>query len=132
MSERMDCLHGQIFLHQHVKKQIASAETKKQQLINQANEYINSNNGQVKHQFGRLKGENWRNIICGWIIWTHWNWSILPVRQILNGLRLRQFRPDDVRRCAGICCRHRVNVIQHSVKSGVFWLRQLPPSLYFS
>ncbi|WXP55184.1 tail fiber assembly protein (plasmid) [Escherichia coli] len=38
-------------------------------------------------------------------------------------------RPDDIRRGAGICCRHRVNVIQHSVKSGGFCLRQLPSGL---
>ncbi len=76
-----------------------------------------------------LSAEMMFNIICGWIIWTHWSWSILPVHQILNGLLLRQFRPDDIRRGAGICCRHRVNVIQHSVKPGGFWLRQLPPGL---
>ncbi len=29
----------------------------------------------------------------------------------------------------GICCRHRVNVIQHSVKPGCFCLRQFPPGL---
>lgn len=40
-------------------------------------------------------------------------------------------RPIDIRRGAGISCRHRVNVIQHSVKSGVFCLRQLPPGLQF-
>ena len=69
------------------------------------------------------------DMALGWIIWTHWNWLIPPVRQILNGLRLRQFRPDDIRRGAGICCRHRVNVIQHSVKPGCFCLRQLQPGL---
>lgn len=110
-------------------EQIAAAELEKQQLINQVNEYINSKQWPGKAAIGRLKVRNWRNIICGWIIWTHWNWSILPVRQILNGLRLRQFRPDDIRRGAGICCRHRVNVIQHSVKPGCFCLRQFPPGL---
>lgn len=65
------------------------------------------------------------------IIWTHWNWSIFPVLQILNGLRLRQSRPDNIRRCAGICCCHRVNVIQHSVKPGCFCLRQFASGLQF-
>ncbi|EOJ5819109.1 tail fiber assembly protein, partial [Escherichia coli] len=37
--------------------QIASAETKKQQLINQANEYINSKQWPGKASIGRLKGE---------------------------------------------------------------------------
>ena len=91
--------------------EVLMAEMKKISLVSEANTYI--------------------NIIYGWIIWTHWNWLIPPVRQILNGLRLRQFRPDDIRRGAGICCRHRVNVIQHSVKAGDFCLRQLPPGLQF-
>ncbi|EME5227045.1 tail fiber assembly protein [Escherichia coli] len=38
-------------------EQIASAETKKQQLINQANEYINSKQWPGKAAIGRLKGE---------------------------------------------------------------------------
>ena len=38
-------------------EQIASAETKKQQLINQANEYINSKQWAGKASIGRLKGE---------------------------------------------------------------------------
>ena len=38
-------------------EQIASAETKKQQLINQANEYINSKQWPGKASIGRLKGE---------------------------------------------------------------------------
>ncbi|HBB1802198.1 TPA: tail fiber assembly protein [Escherichia coli] len=38
-------------------EQIASAETKKQQLINQANEYINSKQWLGKASIGRLKGE---------------------------------------------------------------------------
>jgi hypothetical protein len=108
-------------------EQIAAAELKKQQLINQVNEYINSKQWPGKAAIGRLKGEE----LVQYNLWldylAHWNWSILPVRQILNGLRLRQFRPDDIRRGAGICCLHRVNVIQHSVKSGGFCLRQLPP-----
>lgn len=108
---------------------IEQAESERQLLINHANEYMNSRQWHGKAAIGRLKGTSWRNIICGWIIWTHWNWSILPGRQILNGLRLRQFRPDDIRRCAGICCRHRVNVIQHSVKPGCFCLHQLPSGL---
>ena len=37
-------------------EQIASAETKKQQLINQANEYINSKQHAGKASIGRLKG----------------------------------------------------------------------------
>ena len=38
-------------------EQIASAETKKQQLINQANEYMNSKQWPGKAAIGRLKGE---------------------------------------------------------------------------
>ncbi len=38
-------------------EQIASTETKKQQLINQANEYINSKQWPGKASIGRLKGE---------------------------------------------------------------------------
>ena len=38
-------------------EQIASAETKKQQFINQANEYINSKQWPGKASIGRLKGE---------------------------------------------------------------------------
>ena len=38
-------------------EQIASAEIKKQQLINQANEYINSKQWPGKASIGRLKGE---------------------------------------------------------------------------
>ena len=38
-------------------EQIASAETKKQQLINQANEYMNSRQWVGKAAIGRLKGE---------------------------------------------------------------------------
>ena len=38
-------------------EQIASAETKKQQLINQANDYMNSRQGVGKAAIGRLKGE---------------------------------------------------------------------------
>ena len=38
-------------------EQIASDETKKQQLINQANEYINSKQWPGKASIGRLKGE---------------------------------------------------------------------------
>ncbi|EPB3558944.1 tail fiber assembly protein [Escherichia coli] len=38
-------------------EQIASAETKKQQLINQVNEYINSKQWPGKAAIGRLKGE---------------------------------------------------------------------------
>ena len=55
--------------------------------------------------------------------------AMASISLILNGLRLRQFRPDDIRRGAGICCRHRVNVIQHSVKPGCFCLRQFPSGL---
>ena len=39
------------------KEQIASAETKKQQLINQANDYMNSRQWVGKAAIGRLKGE---------------------------------------------------------------------------
>ena len=38
-------------------EQIASAETKKQQLINQANDYMNSRQWAGKAAIGRLKGE---------------------------------------------------------------------------
>ncbi|EEW1450576.1 tail fiber assembly protein, partial [Escherichia coli] len=38
-------------------EQIASAETKKQQLINQANDYMNSRQWVGKAAIGRLKGE---------------------------------------------------------------------------
>ncbi|HBD4877444.1 tail fiber assembly protein [Escherichia coli] len=38
-------------------EQIASAETKKQQLINQANDYMNSRQWVGKASIGRLKGE---------------------------------------------------------------------------
>ncbi|STP21007.1 tail fiber assembly protein [Escherichia coli] len=98
-------------------------------MINQVNEYINSKQWPGKAAIGRLKGEE----LAQYNLWLDYLDALELVdtsgRQILNGLRLRQFRPDDVRRCAGICCRHRVNIIQHSVKSGVFWLRQLPPGL---
>ncbi len=108
--------------------EVLTAEMKKISLVSEVNTYINTHQWPGKAAIGRLKGEELAQY-RGWIIWTHWNWSILPVRQILNGLRLRQFRPDDIRRCAGICCRHRVNVIQHSVKPGCFCLHQLPSGL---
>ena len=96
-------------------EQIAAAELEKQQLINQVNEYINSKQWPGKAAIGRLKGEE----LAQYNLWLDYLDALelvdTPVRQILNGLRLRQFRPDDIRRGAGICCRHRVNVIQHSV-----------------
>ncbi len=110
-------------------EQIAAAELKKQQLINQVNEYINSKQWPGKAAIGRLKGEE----LVQYNLWLDYLDALELVDTSgapdMNGLRLRQFRPDDIRRGAGICCRHRVNVIQHSVKSGCFCLRQLPSGL---
>ncbi len=64
---------------------------------------------------GRLSDDEKCSLICGWIIWMHWSWLIPPVRQILNGLLLRQFRPDDIRRGGGVDCRHRVDVVHPGI-----------------
>ena len=95
-------------------EQIAAAEQEKQQLINQANDYMNSKQWPGKAAIGRLKGEE----LAQYNLWLDY----------LDALELVD---TDIRRGAGICCRHRVNVIQRSVKSGGFCLRQIPSGLQF-
>ncbi len=55
---------------------------------------------------------------------------LIHIKSRLAG-RLRGSRPIDIRRGAGICCRHRVNVIQHSVKSQLFLPASFTSGLQF-
>ena len=106
-----------------------AAEMKKISLVSEVNTYINTHQWPGKAAIGRLKGDELEQ----YNLWLDYLDALELVDTSgapdIEWPTLRQFRPDDVRRCAGICCRHRVNIIQHSVKSGVFWLRQLPPGL---
>ncbi len=90
-------------------EQIAAAELEKQQL--KSGQRLYERNGKVNHwSSDRAKDvswlntttivRNWHNIICGWIIWPHWSWSIPPVHcQILNGLRLSLIQARNPARC---------------------------------
>nr|CAA25947.1 unnamed protein product [Escherichia coli] len=111
--------------------EVRDANFQKQMLISDATDFINSRQWQGKAALGRLKEDELKQ----YNLWLDYLEALELVDTSsapdIEWPTLRQFRPDDIRRGAGICCRHRVNVIQHSVKSGCFCLRQFTSGLQF-